>query len=89
MPDAHEPTPGAQTVSTPRSADPKNPEDSAEKRLIADFLALPEDRQQALLALLPRPAAATGCDVIDDLAEMDFDDPAYLILDPLGGCDED
>ena len=46
--------------------------------LLAEAAALQDELFRQTFA---RPAHADGADVIDDLAEMDFDDPRYLIID--------
>lgn len=91
MPDRDNPTPGTAPVASPRPAPLKSLHDSA-LELRAAFAGLPPDRQEAAMHELPEivaggPFVATGDDVIDDLGEIDFDDPRYLILDSHGGCD--
>lgn len=93
MPDKNISTSGAAPGASPRIFCAESPLEQVANDLRAAYRRLPDDRQRAarrdLPAIVPGPHAASGDDLIDDLADMDFDDPMYLILDPQGGSDDD
>lgn len=85
MPDTDNPTSGAAPGASPRHT----PVEIAAHELRQAALEVPPERLAAAVRYLPAILSAAGDDVIDDLAEMDFDDPRYLILDPTGGSDDE
>lgn len=95
MLDSDEPTSGCAPGASPRSARAETPHEMALHALREAAEKLPADRLEAAVewvrqtAGMARLVAASGDELIDDLADIDFDDPAYLILDEQGGgCDE-
>lgn len=93
MPDRDNPTPGAAPGSRPRFSPSENPQKQASRELREAAESLPADRLKAAVELIQQAAgrarAAHGGDVMDDLADLDLDDPMYLIIDEQGGCDDD
>lgn len=84
MPDRDNPTSGLAPGASPRLT----PAETAAHELRLAALEVPPERLAVAVRDLPAILSAAGDDVIDDLAEMDFDDPRYLILDLMGGSDE-
>lgn len=90
MPDRDNPTPGAAPGSRPRFSPSENPQKQAASELREAAESLPADRlkaavewvQQAAGRARPIPRAAHGGEVIDDLADLDLDEPQ-------GGSDDE
>lgn len=93
MPDRDNPTPGAAPGSRPRFSPSENPQKQASRELREAAECLPADRLKAAVEWVQQAAgrarAAHGGEVIDDLADLDLDDPEYLILDEQGADDDD
>lgn len=94
MLDSDEPTSGCAPGASPGSARAETPQETALRALREAAEKLPADRLEAAIEWVrqaagrARPVAASGDEVIDDLADLDFDDPMYLILDEEGDADE-
>ena len=92
MPDDVKATPGRAPSATPRSDAPFPGQEAARQGLLLAASSLSPDRLAAALEVVRQAAgrarAAHGGEVIDDLADLDLDDPMYLILDGQGANDD-
>jgi hypothetical protein len=93
LPDRDDAIRGAARVSSPRFSPSENPQKQASRELREAAERLPADRLKAAVEWVEQAAgrarAAHGGEVMDDLADLDLDDPMYLILDEQGGCDDE